>query len=59
MSNTWKDSRDLRSSKFDRERAKAERKLVKQQRKLARASQSDNDDNTFDVMSTVDPSWAD
>ena len=59
MSKTWKDSRDLRSNKFDRDRAKAQKKLVKQQRKLARAAQSDNYDNTFDVMSTVDPSWAD
>jgi hypothetical protein len=59
VSKTWKDSRDLRSNKFDRDRAKAQKKLVKQQRKLARAAQGDNDGNTFDVMSTVDPSWAD
>lgn len=59
MSKTWKDSRDLRSSKFDRERAKAERKRVKQLRKAQRQSQSDDGGNEFDAMATFDDSWAD
>lgn len=62
MSKTWKDSRDLRSSKFDRDRAKAERKRVKQQRKLARMAESNDSDSgerNDRVMATFDDSWAD
>ena len=59
MSNTWKDSRDLKSSNMDRARAKAERKSVKQQRKLERTQQANANDADFSVMDTFYDSWAD